>query len=134
MTIISDGGRLEDPSGLLVHQDKLQIFPAEAAKRLGVEIGGALFVDPLMLMVEVIVFQPPAEGFIDLPDTCPIDVLQDEVPLDEPEQAFDLPLCLGFPAIEKLDSELVGIPLIVGLAALACRLELAAPVREDGFR
>jgi len=93
-----------------------------------------LFVDPLMLMVEIIVFQPPTEGLIDLPDTCPVDVLQDEVPLDEPEQAFDLPLCLGFPAIEKLDSEPVGIPLIVGLAALACRLELAAPVREDGFR
>ena len=85
MTIISDGGRLEDPAGLLMHQNKLQLLPGEAAKALGVEIGSTLFVDALMFMVEVIVVQPSDEGFIDLLDRCQMDVLQDEVSLDEPE-------------------------------------------------
>jgi hypothetical protein len=91
-----------------------------------------LFVDLLMLMVEVVVVQPSAEGFVDLLDRCPMDVLQDEISLDETEQALDLAFCLGLPAIERLNPEPVGIPLVVGLLTLACGLELAASVREDG--
>jgi hypothetical protein len=134
MAIIGNGSRFEDPSGLLVHQDKIELLPGEAAKRFGIQISRTLFVDALMLMVEVIVIQPSDEGFIDLLDRFEMDVLQDEVSLDEPEQALDFAFCLRFPAVERLDTKLAGIPLIVGLSGAACGLGLGSPVGQDGLR
>jgi hypothetical protein len=58
MAIIGNGSRLEKPAGLLMHQDKLQLLPGEAAQAFSVEIGRTLFIDALMLMIEVIVVQP----------------------------------------------------------------------------
>jgi hypothetical protein len=117
MAIVGNDRRLEDPPTLLMHQDKVQLLPAETAQALGVQIGRTLFVDALMFMVEVIIFQPTEEGFIDLLDCRQMDVLQDEVSLDEPEQALDFPFCLRFLALEWLDPKLLGIPLIVGLSS-----------------
>jgi hypothetical protein len=119
MAIMGNGSRLENPAGLLVHQDKIQILPGHAAQAFGVEIGRTLFIDALMLMVQVIVVQPSGKGFIDLLDRFEMDVLQDEVSPDEPKQTLDFAFCLRVPAIERLDTKLVGIPLIVGLATLA---------------
>ena len=78
-----------------MHEDKLQLLPAEAAQALGVKIGRTLFVDSLMLMVEIIVVQAAKEGFINLLNHRQMDVLKDEVSLDEPEQALDFAFGLG---------------------------------------
>lgn len=134
MAIIGNGSRLKNPSWLLMHQDELQLIPAEAAKALGVEIGRALLVYALMLMVEVIVIQPAEEGFIDLLDRRQVDVLQDEVSLDEPEQALDFAFCLSFPAVERFDPKLLSIPLIVGLSHPPGGFELGSPVGQNGLR
>ena len=128
MAVIGNSRRLEDPSRLLMHQDKVQLLPAEAEEALDVKIGRALFVNALMPMVEVIVVQLAEEGFIDFLNRRQTDVLQDEVSLDEPEQALGFAFCLRFQAVEKLDTELVGIPLIVGLSGTVRRLELGSPV------
>ncbi len=134
MAIIGNGRRLEDPPGLLMHQDKLQFLPAEAAQALGVKIRRTLFIDALMLMVEVIVVQPSEEGFVDLFDRRQMDILQDEVSLDEPEQALDFTFGLSFPAVKRVDPKLLGIPLIVGLSDTPGGPKLGSLVRQDGFR
>lgn len=134
MAVIGNGRRLEDPPRLLMHQDKLEPFPAEAAQALGVKIRRTLFVDALMLMVEVIVVQPAEEGFIDLLNRDQMNVLQDEVSLDEPEQALDFALSLRFPAVKRVDPKLLSIPLIAGLSSAACRLELGSLIGQDGLR
>jgi len=117
-----------------MHQDKLQFLPAEAVKALGVKIRRTLFVDALMFMVEVVVVEPAEKGFINILNRRQMDVLQDEVSLDEPEQAFDFALGLRFPAVERVDPKLLGIPLIAGLSGGAPGLKLGSLIGQDGLR
>ncbi|MDZ7261421.1 MAG: PorV/PorQ family protein, partial [candidate division KSB1 bacterium] len=111
VAIGSDRGRLEDPAGLLMDQDELQLLVSEAAQALGVEIRRTLLVDALMFVREVIVVQPSPEGLVDVLDRRPMDVLQDELSLDKPEQALDLAFCLGLLAIDQADPQPTNLKL-----------------------
>ena len=85
-------------------------------------------------MVEVVIFEPAEESFIDFLNRRQMDILQDEVSLDEPKQAFDFALGLRFLTIEKVDPQLLGIPLVVGLSDASSGPELWSPVGQDGLR
>ncbi len=60
-------------------------------------------------------------------------MLPNEVPLDELEQPFDLPLRSGPARVHGLDPKPPGGVLGVGLADRMGGLELALPIREEGL-
>jgi len=134
VSVIADRRSLEDPAGLLVYQDELQLVSRQAPQGFGIKVGRTLFIDPFMFMREVVVIEPFPEGFIDISDGRQMQILQDEVPLDEPEQALDLSFGLGFPTVNGIDPELAGVPLVIGLTLSSGGLEVALAIREKGFR
>ncbi len=58
-------------------------------------------------------------------------MLQDEVVLEEPEEALDLPLRPGPAGVHEVDPEPPGVVLVVRLADRARGFELAPPIREE---